>query len=591
MLLQGPFVDMNLKPRFLLVTLLLIAVSAVAVWWSVRTMAEDIVEQWATRYAEKQVLYDKSRTLQPILREVALARQLANSQYIREWARQPGDPESTRRAIAEMESFRLNFQGKNYFVGLLGNGHYYYNNAENEYAGKEFRYILDPQKDKDAWFYNLIGQGRDLHINVNPDPELGITKLWIDVLIRDGNDILGIAGTGLDLTGFIRNVVEEGVPGVTSLFVDHAGAIQIHRNESLIDFGSIGKQITEQNTLNLLFDQDADRKAILAAMKELEDLRKTVITEFVSVNGKRHLAGVTYLPEIGWYEITLMDLDVVLPLNQFSGLLLVYAATLLGALFLLNLFLNHQVLTPLSQLDRAMTRVEAGEDVPEQLGHLGTGEVRRLMQRFIHMAHTVGQSRYELERKVQERTLALEQLAKVDPLTGLLNRRGMTERIESELQRIQREPNRLGLLWLDVDWFKQINDTYGHAMGDQALKAIAEDIHETLRLYDVASRWGGDEFLVLIQPADPETLHNIGVRICQRIAANRRLTTPNGESIRLSASIGGHLSREDEPLDSLLQRADQALYAAKAAGRNCYRSSETLPDRPERIPPPAPVNN
>ncbi|AKH21502.1 sensor domain-containing diguanylate cyclase [Sedimenticola thiotaurini] len=580
---------MNLKSRFLLVTLLLIAVSAAAVWWSVRTMAEDIVEQWAMRYAEKQVLYDKSRTLQPILREVALARQLANSQYIREWARQPADPESTRRAVAEMESFRLNFQGRNYFVGLLGNGHYYYNNADNEYGGREFRYILDPQKPKDAWFYNLIGQGRDLHINVNPDPELGITKLWIDVLIRDGNDILGIAGTGLDLTSFIRNVVEEGVPGVTSLFVDHAGAIQVHRNESLIDFGSISKQSAEQNTLDLLFDQDADRKAILAAMKALEDLRQTVITEFVSVNGKRHLAGVTYLPEIGWYEITLMDLDVVLPLSQFSGLLLVYAATLLGALFLLNLFLNHQVLTPLGQLDRAMTRVEAGEDVPEQLGHMGTGEVRRLMKRFIHMAHTVSQSRHELESKVQERTLALEQLAKVDPLTGLLNRRGMTERIESELQRLQREPNHVGLLWLDVDWFKQINDTYGHAVGDQALKTVADVIHDTLRPYDVASRWGGDEFLILIQPADWETLHNIGNRICQRIAANRQVKAPSGESIHMSASIGGHLSRADEPLDSLLHQADQALYAAKAAGRNCFRSSETQRKQPERMPPP-PIN-
>lgn len=581
---------MNLKPRFHLVTLLLIAVSAIAGWWSVRTLAEDIVEQWAMRYAEKQVLYDKSRTLQPIVREVALARQLANSQYIREWAHQPDNREITRHAVSEMESFRLNFQGRNYFVGLLKNGHYYYNNAEDQYRGKEFRYVLDPKQEKDAWFYDLIRQGRDLHINVNPDPELGITKLWIDVLIRDGNDILGIAGTGLDLTDFIRDVVEEGVPGVTSLFVDHAGAIQIHRNESLIDFGSISKQTHEQNTLELLFDQESDRKAILAAMKTLEDRRQTVITEFVSVNGKRHLAGVTYLPEIGWYEITLLDLNVLLPLSQFSGLLLVYASTLLGALFLLNLFLNHQVLTPLSQLDQAMARVESGEEVPEHLAELGTGEVRRLMQRFIHMAHTVGESRHDLESKVQERTLALERLTKIDPLTELLNRRGMTERIESELQRIHRESSHVGLLWLDVDLFKQINDNYGHAVGDQALKTTAEIIQETLRPYDVASRWGGDEFLVLVQPADAETLHNIGNRLCQRIAENRQVTTADGVCVRLSASIGGHLSRRGELLDSLLQSADQALYAAKASGRNCFRSSDAHQARTERIPLP-PVNS
>jgi diguanylate cyclase (GGDEF)-like protein len=564
---------MNLKLRFSLVTLLLIAVSAIASWGTVRTLAEDIVEQWAMRYAEKQALYDKSRTLQPILREVALARQLANSQYIREWARHPDNKEHTRNAIAEMESFRLNFQDKSYFVALKKNGHYYFNNADNEYGGKEFRYVLDPTQKKDAWFYDLIRQGRDLHINVNPDPELGITKLWIDVLIRDGSNILGMAGTGLDLTGFIQNVVEEGVPGVTSLFIDHAGAIQIHRNEALIDFGSISKQATEQHTIELLFDQPADRKAILAAMKALEDLRQTVITEFVSINGKRHLAGVTYLPEIGWYEITLLDLDILLPFSQFSGILLVYAITLAGAFLLLNLFLNHQVLNPLSQLDRAMGRVESGAQVADNLDELGAGEIRRLMQRFSHMAHTVLESRHELESKVQERTLALERLTKIDPLTELLNRRGMTERIETELQRGRRETSQVGLLWLDVDWFKQINDRYGHAMGDQALRLLADIIRATLRPYDVASRWGGDEFLVLVQPADADTLNQIGSRLCRQIAENRQLVSENGEIVPLSASIGGHLSQENEALDSLLQHADQALYAAKAAGRNCYRSS------------------
>ena len=221
---------MNLKPRFLLLTIILFVIAAIPAWFAVRMLAEGIVEQWAILYAEKQALYDKSRTLQPIMREVALSRQLANSQYIRDWARNPGDKTKTRRAIAEMENFRQNFTDRNYFVSLLKNGNYYFNNASNEFKGKELRYVLDPKAAKDAWFYDLIKQGKDLHINVNPDPELGITKLWIDVLIRDGNDILGIAGTGLDLTELVKNVVNEGTPGVSSLFVDHNGEVQLLRN-------------------------------------------------------------------------------------------------------------------------------------------------------------------------------------------------------------------------------------------------------------------------------------------------------------------------------------------------------------------------
>ena len=181
---------MNLKPRFLLLTVLLFVVTAIPLWFAVRTLAESIVEQWAVRYAEKQVLYDKSRTLQPILREVALSRQMAYSPYLVEWAHDPDNAGKRRRALAEMERFRQNFADHSYFVGLLGNGHYYHNNAKNEFKGQEFRYVLNKDSPKDAWFFDLVRQQQVIHINVNPDPELGITKLWIDVLIRDGTQIL-----------------------------------------------------------------------------------------------------------------------------------------------------------------------------------------------------------------------------------------------------------------------------------------------------------------------------------------------------------------------------------------------------------------
>ncbi len=567
---------MNLQPRFHLLTIVFFVVFAIPSWMAVRALAEGIMEQWAVRYAEKQVLYDKGRTLQPILREVALSRQLASSQPIREWARKPDDAPLTRRAVKEMENFRQNFQDRSYFVALLGNGRYYHNNAQNEYAGQEFRYVMDPRNKKDAWFYDLIKQKRDIHINVNPDPNLGITKLWIDVLIRDGNDILGIAGTGLDLTSFIKNVVEEGSPGVTSLFVDHDGAIQIHRNQALIDFASISKTKSQQNTIDLLFEREADRKAVLAAMKELEVQKKNVATLFVQANGRRHIAGIAYLPEIDWHEITLLDLDVLLPFSQFTGILVVYTLTLLGILLLFNLALQRFVLKPLQQLDAGMSAVESGSDAPAPLDTLGTGEIGRLMQRFAQMAKSVTISRRDLEFKVQERTIALERLTKIDPLTELLNRRGMSERIEAELKRARREGSRLGILWLDLDGFKEINDRHGHAAGDQALITVASIIDATIRPYDVAARWGGDEFLVMLYPTDDETLLALGERLRLAIAGCRSVIGRDGTGIPLSASIGGHLAIAGEEFNGVLHQADQALYAAKTAGRNCCRTTQAV---------------
>ncbi|MCK4502836.1 MAG: diguanylate cyclase, partial [Desulfuromonadales bacterium] len=445
---------MNLKSRILLLTTALFLVSAAAAWVSVRSMAEGIVEQWAIRYAEKQVLYDKSRTLQPIMREIALSKQFVNSLYIKDFAHQPDDPQLTDLAIAEMENFRTNFRDHNYFVALLKNGKYYHNNAENEYADKQFRYVLDAKKEEDSWFFDLIEQKRDLHININPDVSLGITKLWVDILIRDGDEILGIAGTGIDLTDFLQNVVAEDSPGVTSLFIDHSGAIQLHRDQDLIDFSSISKKENEHKNISLLLDRESDRAAVLAAMKQLENLDLSVKTEFFEINGRSILAGIVYLPEIQWYEITLIDLDVLLPFLNFTGILWVYFCTILVALVLFNLVLNHLVLNPLGMLDKAMEQVGMGEDPDQRADLRGVGEIGRLMHHFDNMVQSVFESKHELEHKVKDRTAALERLTKIDPLTELLNRRGMNARIEEEISRGNRTGMPMGLLWIDIDNFK-----------------------------------------------------------------------------------------------------------------------------------------
>jgi len=561
---------LNLKLCFMLLTALLFISSAAAVTLSVRTLAEGIIEQWAPRFITKQALYDKSRTLQPILREVALSRQMATSRFIRDWARRPDDTELTRIALGELENFRQNFQDNSYFVGLLENGHYFHNNADDDYAGKEFRYILNPEKKADAWFYDLIRQKRDIHINVNPDIELGITKLWIDVLIRDGNDILGIAGTGLDLTEFLNNVVEEGDPGVTSLFVDHSGAIQLHRNKDFIDFGSVSNKNVTQKTIDLIFERPDDQKAVYAQMKRLEAGQKKVAVSFVHVHGRRQLAGIVYLPEIDWHEITLIDLGTVLPLSHFSTIILVYVITLLAALILFNFTLSRLVLTPLSQLDRAMARIREGKDPSSQIHPGGIGEVGRLIRRFLVMARAVLESRRNLEQKVKDRTADLERLAQIDPLTELLNRRGMAGQMETNIERARREHSPVGLLWLDIDWFKEINDKHGHSVGDKTLKAVARILRAEIRPYDLAARWGGDEFLVLLQPADTHTLKMMGERICTAIAGHDLFPDDPAVNMGISVSIGGCLATRSLNLGSLLTNADQALYEAKAAGRNRY---------------------
>ncbi len=561
---------MSLRVRIHLLTAILALLSAVASWFTLSELAEKIVEQWGMRYAEKQVLYDKMRTLQPILREVALSRRFAESPVMRAWVRSPEDGQLARAALAEMEKFRPEFSDRNYFFALRKSGRYYYNNAADEFAGNEWRYTLDTKKPADRWFYSLIEQDRTLHLNVSPDANLSVTKLWINVLVREGGQVLGVAGTGLDLSRFIREVVDTAQPGITSLFVDQFGSIQLYRDQSLIDFGSITRTDGRHKSLNLLIPDTADQGAIYGAMKELEMDRGRVISRLVHIGGKRHLAGIAYLPEIGWYEITLLDLDVLLPLSSFSGMALVFGLTLVLALVLFNLVLSRWILNPLKALEKGMDELQQGRRLPDTLLPGGQDEIGRLMGHFKDMAQAVWAARSELEAKVRERTEALETLSKTDSLTHMLNRRGMAERIETEISRCAREGGRFGILCLDVDDFKQINDRHGHPVGDQALLEVANQIRALIRPYDCAARWGGDEFLVLLQGANEAILMALGERIRSAVA-DASIPDITGGAVHLSVSLGGTLSGGGEARESLLQNADIALYAAKAAGRNCLR--------------------
>ncbi len=556
---------MNLKPRLMLLTATVFIVTAIAVSWTFRPLAEAIIEQWAPRFIIKQALYDKSRTLQPILRELALSKQLASSGAIKAWAHDPNNPTLKALAFEELESYRQNFQDKSYFVALLDNGHYFHNNANNEFLGNEYRYTLDPSKPEDSWFYNLIEQRRDIHINVNPDVTLGITKLWIDVLIRDGDQILGIVGTGLDLTKFLGHVIQESDPGIGSLFVDHAGAIQLHRDEALIDFGSVSKLADNHKTIDLVFEQKDTQQEIYRAMKELERGDKQVSTVFITNHGERHLVGIVYLPEIDWYEITVIELGSLLPLSHFSKMIIMFVGALLIALALLNLILNRLILKPIAQLDTAMVLFEQGKNPATEMNLTGHGELHRLANHFMQMAESVHESKRDLEQKVHERTVDLERLAKIDPLTELYNRRGMTEQLEANLNRAQREHTTIGILWIDVDHFKEINDTLGHATGDEALKIVARMIKDTIRSYDLAARWGGDEFLVLSFVSDNIALEHFANRLRSAIA---NYAFPF-QGVSVTVSVGCVLSDDTHQLDTLLHHADRALYQAKNSGRDC----------------------
>ncbi|MDW7747555.1 GGDEF domain-containing protein [Halomonas sp.] len=559
---------MSLKTRFLLLAACLVLVASAAAWTVFHRITEGIIEQWGERVAAIQVQYDGGRLLQPLEREIALVRQMADSIVLRRLARDPDDPALEAQAFAEMESFRRNFSDNSYFVALRGSGGYYHNNAANDFVEARLRYRLRAERPADAWFFRLIDEGRDFHLNVNPDVELGVTKLWIDVLMRDGDgEILGVVGTGMELEGFLQEIVDIQQPGITTLFVDYNGAIQLYRDRRLIDYASFVKPEGQKRTLDLLVDLPRDAEALFGMMRELReapDQSSSVRTEFVTLEGKRHLAGVAFLPALGWFEVTLLDLEVLMPLDGFTPVAVVFVLTLLITLLVFHLALRRQLLAPIAALETAMQRVKQGDMSPAELPR-GRGEMGRLIHHFHSMAGAIQRHTRDLEERVRERTEELEAVAIRDVLTGLMNRRGMQQWLEEQILRGAREGSHFGLIWLDLDRFKELNDGLGHAAGDQALVRVAEALRHGLRPYDRASRWGGDEFLVLLSPCDEPTLTRVAERLRKAVASSE----VDGSAVTIS--VGACLAIPGEDLDSLLKRADEALYQAKAEGRNRAR--------------------
>ena len=169
----------------------------------------------------------------------------------------------------------------------------------------------------------------------------------------------------------------------------------------------------------------------------------------------------------------------------------------------------------------------------------------------------------------------IRELAMHDALTGLVNRRQMADLMQLELRRCQRNGRPLLLAQLDIDHFKAINDTHGHAAGDNALRAFAAIARAHIRDSDVLARWGGEEFVLMLCDTEAATAAELLERLRCAVA---RMPPPQGcANARITVSIGWAQHRRGEALEQPLERADQALYAAKRSGRDRVVRAPAVP--------------
>lgn len=160
----------------------------------------------------------------------------------------------------------------------------------------------------------------------------------------------------------------------------------------------------------------------------------------------------------------------------------------------------------------------------------------------------------------------LRQLSLLDALTNLGNRRYIESHLQARLDELGRYNWPFGVLMIDIDWFKQVNDTHGHQVGDDVLRMVANTLAHNVRTGDVIGRWGGEEFVIALRAASAEQLSHLAERL--RLLVERSALTTKTAVVQVTVSVGMTLARSDDTIETLLQRADKALYLSKSAGRN-----------------------
>ena len=264
---------------------------------------------------------------------------------------------------------------------------------------------------------------------------------------------------------------------------------------------------------------------------------------------------------IGVYLSTAERDDALIAVQRAFGVTV--AVSIVAAIAVLYGFTWLLVARRLQRLARAAERMRRGE-YSTRVSGAASPDARDEIARLSADFNTMAQAIEELHTETSG-------LASTDPLTGLYNRRFFLESLQREMERSRRDGRPLAAVMLDLDGFKAVNDRHGHTVGDAALMHIGRALQSAARAGDVTARFGGDEFVALLPNCDAASLEGVMERIRRHIAELAPPRAGDGEALHVTVSAGGALLRGDDTVDSLMQRADLALFEAKNNGRNQVR--------------------
>ena len=288
-----------------------------------------------------------------------------------------------------------------------------------------------------------------------------------------------------------------------------------------------------------------------------------------ALGGKDKIAYYSRSRETDWLVFTVVDKDEITTPITWQILFCILLTGLISVLLGLgqSALLSRRFSTPLLELREKVKSLIRGGRVNDSDYSYPENEIgiiaREVEQLAAHEFHARSKLLEDANKLLEEKNIELEKLYVTDCLTGLYNRHKINAELERELQRSVRYQRLFSVILFDLDWFKNVNDIYGHLAGDSVLQEMALLLKENLRATEILGRWGGEEFVLLCPEIGLEDARALGIKICSLIG-NHQFSINE----RVTISVGVAEFTGNEKLNELISRVDENLYAAKREGRN-----------------------